>query len=75
MSYLHCPRCRLAIRCRAHYLTLTNCPRCLARAQIVAPLFASPLSARELRADGPAHPAVWAPLPASAPEDAQGQAL
>jgi hypothetical protein len=50
MTYLHCPRCRLAIRCRAHYLTLTNCPRCLARAGIVSPLFASPLDAHELHA-------------------------
>lgn len=75
MSYLHCPRCRLAIRCRAHYLMLTNCPRCLARAQIVTPLFTSPLSARELRAKGPAHPGAWGPLSAGAPEDAQGQGL
>jgi len=52
MSYLHCPRCRLAIRCRAHYLALTSCPRCLARARIVSPLFASPLTARELHAKG-----------------------
>jgi len=29
MIYLHCPRCRLAITCRADYLMiLTNCPRC-----------------------------------------------
>lgn len=50
MTYLHCPRCRLAIKCRAHYLMLTNCPRCLARAAITSPLFASPLSATELPA-------------------------
>ena len=54
MSYLHCPRCRLAIRCRAEYLTLTNCPRCLARAAIPTALFASDLDAYELRASRPA---------------------
>jgi tRNA G26 N,N-dimethylase Trm1 len=43
MTYLHCRRCRLAIRCRAHYVLLSTCPRCLARAAIVSPLFASPL--------------------------------
>jgi tRNA G26 N,N-dimethylase Trm1 len=50
MTYLHCPRCRLAIRCRAHALTQTSCPRCLASARIVSPLFASPLDAHELHA-------------------------
>jgi tRNA G26 N,N-dimethylase Trm1 len=59
MSYLHCPRCRLAIKCRAHYLTLTNCPRCLARAQIVSPLFTSPLTARELHAKSDPPDAIW----------------
>lgn len=49
MTYQHCPRCRLAIRCRTSYLTLTSCPRCLARAGIVSPMFSSPLSAMELR--------------------------
>lgn len=48
MTYQHCPRCRLAIRCRAPYLLLTNCPRCLARTGIASPLFCSPLNAREL---------------------------
>jgi hypothetical protein len=71
MTYLHCPRCRLAIRCRAHYLMLTNCPRCLARARIVSPLFASPLDAHELHA-GDGLPAIRAadpsPLPRSGGE-------
>ena len=49
MTYLHCPRCRLAIRSRANYLLLDNCPRCLARAAIVSPMFSSPLNAMELR--------------------------
>lgn len=48
--YLHCPRCRLAIKCRADNLTLIDCPRCLARAAIAAPLFASPLNDTDLHA-------------------------
>jgi len=51
MSYLHCPRCRLSINARAHYLTLTNCPRFLARTAIAVPLFSSLLSAGQLRAN------------------------
>jgi len=50
MSYLHCPRCRLVITQRALYLTLTNCPRCLARTAIAVPLFATPLTSSELHA-------------------------
>ena len=50
MTYLHCPRCRLAINSRAPYLTMTHCPRCLARAAIRTPLFASALNGHELRA-------------------------
>jgi len=50
MLYQHCPRCRLAIRCRASYLALEHCPRCLARAGIVTAMFTSPLDAVELRA-------------------------
>jgi tRNA G26 N,N-dimethylase Trm1 len=50
MTYLHCPRCRLAVRCRASYLTFTNCPRCIARAAIVSPMFSSPLDGTQLRA-------------------------
>jgi hypothetical protein len=49
MTYLHCPRCRLAIRRRADYLTVVNCPRCLARTATAVPLFTSPLNAVELR--------------------------
>jgi len=60
MTYLHCPRCRLAIRYRAHYLTLTNCPRCLAHAAITAPLFASPLNGAEMQAARPRAPAARA---------------
>ncbi len=49
MLYRHCPRCRLAIRCRASYLTLEHCPRCLGRAGILTAMFTSPLNALELR--------------------------
>ena len=52
-TYLHCPRCRLAIRQRHRYLSVINCPRCLARAAIVSPLFTSPLNAWELRGGDP----------------------
>ena len=52
--HLHCPRCRLAITCRADYLKLTNCPRCLARAGLVSRLFSSQLTRMELQsADAP----------------------
>jgi hypothetical protein len=50
MLYQHCPRCRLAIRCRATYLALEHCPRCLGRAGILTVMFTSPLNAIELRA-------------------------
>ena len=50
MLYQHCPRCRLAIRCRASYLALEHCPRCLGRAGILTAMFTSPLNALELRA-------------------------
>ena len=58
--YLHCPRCRLAIRCRADYLRLSSCPRCLAHAAIVSPLFSSPLNGVELREAGRTRPDVAA---------------
>ena len=57
MTYLHCPRCRLAIRRRVDFLTLENCPRCLARTAIAVPLFCSPLSAGELRRHDDVSPA------------------
>ena len=50
MLYQHCPRCRLAIHCRASFLALENCPRCLGRAGMVTAMFTSPLNALELRA-------------------------
>ena len=41
MAYLNCGRCGLEIRVRAPFLTIKNCPRCLARAAIVTPLVLS----------------------------------
>ena len=62
MPYQHCPRCRLAIRCRASYLALEHCPRCLARAGVLTTLFTSPLDAIELRAaESDVEPAMSAP--------------
>jgi len=76
MLYRHCPRCRLAIRCRAGYLLVEHCPRCLARAGIATPMFSSPLDAVQLRAGGDGNaraPAsddtapVWPDVPIPAP--------
>lgn len=50
LMYEHCPRCRLAIRCRAHYLALERCPRCLARTGLAVALVTSPLNGAQLRA-------------------------
>ena len=60
MLYHHCPRCRLAIRCRADSLLIEHCPRCLARAGIATTMFSSPLDATQLRAAGRDDHA-WAP--------------
>jgi hypothetical protein len=60
MLYQHCPRCRLAVRCRASFLVLEHCPRCLGRAGIVTAMFSSPLNAVELHTaqkDGGGEPA------------------
>ena len=42
MAYLNCGRCGLEIKIQAAYLRIDNCPRCLARSAIVAPLTVSP---------------------------------
>ena len=74
MLYQHCPRCRLAIRCRASFLALKHCPRCLGRAGMLTAMFTSPLNAVELRvaqADGDGEPRFGAhPAPATAPAPA-----
>ena len=41
MPYLHCGRCGLQIRIQAPFMSLENCPRCLARSATVAPLVRS----------------------------------
>jgi hypothetical protein len=41
MSYLRCGRCGLQIRVQAEYLSIDNCPRCLARSALVSPLVRS----------------------------------
>ena len=38
MPYLHCGRCGLQIRIQAQFMSMDNCPRCLARSATVAPL-------------------------------------
>lgn len=42
MAYLTCGRCGLEIKIQAAFLRIANCPRCLARSAIVAPLTVSP---------------------------------
>ncbi len=41
MPYLHCGRCGLQIRIQAKFMSMDNCPRCLARSATVAPLVRS----------------------------------
>jgi hypothetical protein len=41
MSHLYCERCGLQVKIRAAFLHIDNCPRCLARRAIVAPLILS----------------------------------
>jgi hypothetical protein len=74
MFYRHCPRCRLAIRCRATYLALDHCPRCLGRAGILTTMFSSTLNAVELRAaetEGDHPVSVRAPQQAAGPRAVQ----
>ena len=49
MTYLNCSRCGLSIRApRVAALSPQYCPRCIATRRIASPLFASPLTLREL---------------------------
>ena len=41
MPYLHCGRCGLQIRIQAPFMSVENCPRCLARSATLAPLVRS----------------------------------
>lgn len=51
MTYLHCPRCRLAMAQKVAWLGMVHCPRCLARARIAVELFSSPLPPDSLYAE------------------------
>lgn len=44
MSYLHCARCGLRVKIQAAFLSIQNCPRCLARTATVTPLVLSPVA-------------------------------
>jgi hypothetical protein len=48
---LNCPRCWLAIAPRAPWLSITYCPRCLARSHIIVELVRSHLPAETLHAE------------------------
>ena len=51
VTYLHCPRCRLAMAQKAAWLGMVHCPRCLARGGVVIELFSSPLPPDSLYAE------------------------
>lgn len=38
MNYMRCTRCGLTVRLRAPYLTVKQCPRCIARARVALPM-------------------------------------
>ena len=49
--YLNCSRCGLSLHAsRFPHIEPENCPRCLARAHVLQPLFRSPMTVRELSA-------------------------
>jgi len=51
MPYLNCPRCHLSISlARAGLAAPEYCPRCIARVGLATPLFSSPLTMQQLRA-------------------------
>ena len=51
VSYLHCPRCRLAMTQKHARLGMVHCPRCLARGRVAIELFSSPLPPDSLYAE------------------------
>lgn len=51
--FLNCSRCGLSIRTRFVSVQMEHCPRCLARARVLQPLFSSPMPMRTLRAARP----------------------
>jgi hypothetical protein len=50
-QYLVCSRCGLSIRVRFSAMAPEHCPRCLARAKALHPLFPSPLPYDALKAE------------------------
>ncbi len=61
MAYLNCGRCGLEIKIQAAFLSMPNCPRCLARSVVVTPLV--------LSTGGVTPAAGWGARPASRPSD------
>jgi hypothetical protein len=51
VTYLHCPRCRLAVAQKAAWLGMVHCPRCVARGRVAVELFSSPLPPDRLNAE------------------------
>jgi hypothetical protein len=50
--YLNCSRCGLSLHIsRFAHLEPEHCPRCLARARVLQPLFRSPMTVRDLNAN------------------------
>jgi hypothetical protein len=58
MTYLNCPRCKLAIPRSRTRLRLEHCPRCIARARMPIRLYEAP---------EPERPALLADVPTQAP--------
>ena len=52
MPYLSCGRCGLQIKIQAAYLRIANCPRCLARTAMIAPMTLSANGVRHAGACG-----------------------
>jgi hypothetical protein len=49
--YLNCSRCGLSVHIsRFAHIEAEHCPRCLARARVLQPLFRSPVTMRDLDA-------------------------
>lgn len=53
--FLNCSHCRLSIQMRSASIQMEHCPRCLARARLLKPLFRSPLPLTALRSAGSEH--------------------
>ena len=63
---LNCSRCGLSLRTsRFPHIEPENCPRCLARAHVLQPLFRSPMTVRDLNANPNDENEVPGPAPAA----------